>query len=193
MKTPLVVLVAAALLGCAGSRDIAMASAPATPRPVTAVPAAQPVSKGSTPAMTFRVLESGSYGPAASRTPGSSKEPRAVIATGPPALQVIWTQYVGTAEPPTIDFDKESVIVLSLGQRSNGGYSIQPVSVQFDGDTATVVARVQRPRSRGITTMAISAPFVAIAVPHQGVTRARWVDENGVEVPQSAVSTAAPK
>jgi hypothetical protein len=76
----------------------------------------------------------------------------------------LWTSLVGTGEPPEIDFNKESVVFLLSGQRSTGGYSVQPRRARIEGRTLVVDATVNNPAADMVTTQALTSPYAVVAV-----------------------------
>ncbi len=66
--------------------------------------------------------------------------------------------------PPEVDFSRRTVVLLALGERSSGGYS-----VRFDGITreeggAVVRYTVTRPGPGCMTTQAITSPVDVVSV-----------------------------
>ncbi len=70
---------------------------------------------------------------------------------------------INIADVPEVDFTKNNVIGLFLGQKSSGGYSIDVVSVKVTGDTAEVTIKEIAPA--GMATMAITQPYCIALIP----------------------------
>jgi len=83
------------------------------------------------------------------------------IITSQPQLATLYKE-LNIEEVPTVDFTKNNVVALFLGQKNNGGYSIGIKSVTFDGDTATVNTVETKPT--GMSTMAITNPYYVATV-----------------------------
>ncbi|HYM60821.1 MAG TPA: protease complex subunit PrcB family protein [Thermoanaerobaculia bacterium] len=145
----------------------------ATPQPpaVSAAPAAKEAK-----AVTFRLVQRGSYGAGASARPGTSRGARAAMARDEGSYRALWQQYAGGGEPPAVDFSRETSVFLSLGQRPTGGYSITPNSVAVEGTTIVVDATISTPSPGSVVTMAFSSPFAVIAVSITSASSLRWMD-----------------
>ena len=72
---------------------------------------------------------------------------------------------VESEERPTVDFDTNQVIVLFLGQKNSGGYSISIDRVEEEAGKLNVYKKVQTPQAGENVTMALTNPLV-IAVIH---------------------------
>jgi hypothetical protein len=139
-------------------------------------------------AVTYRVLDTGAYGVAATAEAGSARDARVLVASSAGEFAALWRETVGDAPLPPVDFARESAVFLLLGQRTTGGWSVEPAGVAVDGDSVDVTAAIGRPAPGGITTMAFTAPFAVIAVGKPGLERAVWKDRDG-SVVASAVET----
>lgn len=72
-------------------------------------------------------------------------------------------------EPPKVDFEKETVLVATLGMRSSGGHKIEFTELRREGETLKVVVKATSPGPGDMVTMALTHPFAVIAVPkHAG-------------------------
>lgn len=72
-------------------------------------------------------------------------------------------------KPPFIDFDKETVLVATMGMRTSGGFSIHFGEIRKTGDTLTVVVKATAPAPDDMVTMALTHPFGVVAIPrHEG-------------------------
>lgn len=68
-------------------------------------------------------------------------------------------------EPPSPDFDRRSVVAVAMGTRPTGGYTIDIESLSRRGGDVYVVVRETSPGESCITTQAITAPVLAVALP----------------------------
>lgn len=95
---------------------------------------------------------------------GGPSEPTEAVISNPERLTAVWP---AAAERPAIDFSREAVILVALGQRPTGGYEVEITTVQARGDTAVVLYVERRPGPRCMTTQALTSPYhiVAIAPP----------------------------
>ena len=64
-------------------------------------------------------------------------------------------------EKPVIDFTKNSVLILFLGQVNSGGHSIEPLSIRSSGDEPlyTITVRHNKPGTNCTTTSLIEYPY----------------------------------
>lgn len=69
-------------------------------------------------------------------------------------------------ERPAVDFDDSLVVLAAMGSRPTGGYGIGVGSVHREGETLYVVVRESSPGENCGVTQAITAPAVAVRVPH---------------------------
>ena len=79
---------------------------------------------------------------------------------------------------PAAILQQDGRVLLRLGQRMTGGWSIEPLAVSMDGDVLTVKTRIHAPAGGSIVTESITYPYVVISVDAHP-KRVRWVDENG--------------
>lgn len=95
------------------------------------------------------------------------------------AFLSLWSQHAGNEPRPDVDFAVESVVLLQLGQRSTGGYSIEPQEVNERDGTLRVIAPVNSPGKGTIVTMAFTSPYAFVAVRSRDFHEAEWVGTDG--------------
>lgn len=103
------------------------------------------------------------------------KETQLVIQT-PDQWRKWWTKHTSNQldsansnEPPKVDFEKESILVATLGMRSTGGHMVDFSEVRRDGASLKVVVKVTSPGPDDMVTKALTHPFAVIAIPkHDG-------------------------
>jgi len=66
-------------------------------------------------------------------------------------------------EVPQIDFASFNVVVLYMGQKNTGGYSIDVANVGISGDTAYIKKIEAAPED--MATMALTYPYVIVKIP----------------------------
>jgi hypothetical protein len=84
------------------------------------------------------------------------------------AWEKTWARHVSGKEgqkTPEVDFSKEMVIVVTLGRKSTGGYSIEITKVEPAGDNFRISVARKSPPAGAMTIQALTAPFHFIAVP----------------------------
>jgi hypothetical protein len=105
-------------------------------------------------AITFEILKQDAYG-------GREKESTMVI-TSNEELKSLYKE-LGWSDVPKVDFGKNSVVALFMGQKNKGGYSIGVKSISINNDTATI--KVMETEPNGMSTMAITNPYCIVLIP----------------------------
>ncbi len=73
------------------------------------------------------------------------------------------------AQLPKVDFNKETILIATLGMRSTGGHTVQFSEIRHEGDTLKAVITSSSPAPDAMVTMALTYPFAVIAIPkHEG-------------------------
>ena len=72
--------------------------------------------------------------------------------------------------PPTVDFASETVIVLALGQRPSGGYTVRFDGVARTGNAAVVRYTATSPGRECMTTQMMTSPVDVVRVPRLGAS-----------------------
>jgi hypothetical protein len=62
-------------------------------------------------------------------------------------------------DAPKVDFKKQNVVALFMGQKSTGGYSIGISSVVVKNNIATVLVKRLEPAADAMVTNALTAPY----------------------------------
>ena len=89
--------------------------------------------------------------------------------------RTLWPQLQAGPELPAIDFTREMVVVVALGERNSGGYSILIESAAATGDGVTVQVRSISPGKQCGATAALTQPVDAARLPRVEGT-VRFVD-----------------
>ena len=100
------------------------------------------------------------------------REPLETVARNQINWETLWRKHVAKeANPPTpplVDFNKEIVVAVFLGERPTGGHDIEITKVE-QTDGKLVVSVVERkPPPGSLTTQAFTQPFHIIKVAAQG-------------------------
>lgn len=82
-------------------------------------------------------------------------------------------------EIPAVDFSKNNVVAVFMGQKPTGGYSITIDKVEIKGNTAMILVKNTVPEPGAILTMAITNPYCIAAIPK---TEKAEVKENPVKM-----------
>jgi len=98
---------------------------------------------------------------------GLTKAQRLVV-TQPEAWARLWAEHCArgaVSQPaPAIDFAKEMVVVLTLGQKPTGGYGIEITRVAIEGNRLKVSYRATSPPAGAMVTQALTSPCHMVAV-----------------------------
>jgi len=140
------------------------------PRPVAPVLREGAAREGE---IAVRTLERGQY--------SGLKEPMVLLVTDPGEWEAVWRRHTAVmARPrpaPAVDFGQEAVVVVALGERRSGGYSIAVTGVRLKGDQLVVRVRRQSPPPGAVTTMAFTQPYHMVAIPRPDRPVSRVVTE----------------
>lgn len=98
----------------------------------------------------FEIISQSEYG-------GRESEAYEVI-TSDAQLKKLYEELSITPERK-VDFDKENVVALFMGQNNTGGYSITISEVIVNKDITTVKVKKTSPPGGGMVTMALTNPY----------------------------------
>ena len=91
----------------------------------------------------------------------------------------VWAQLQSHLVPippaPKVNFSKNTVVVVSLGQQSSGGHDIEVESVVLKGKVIEIGLAIQHPGPGCLTTQALTQPYHVISVPRR-FTEAKFVE-----------------
>lgn len=84
-------------------------------------------------------------------------------------------------EVPAVDFERDGVLLVEMGQRGTAGYGVDLASEQVrrTGDTAQVIVRWTEPRPDAVLPSMITSPCVFIVLPRGDYKRIQVIDEQG--------------
>ena len=77
----------------------------------------------------------------------------------------LWRQHAGTRARPQIDFTKESIVAVFMGNRPNAGFSTAIVTATEGGGALIVRYTETRPPRGAISAQVITFPFHIVAIP----------------------------
>lgn len=133
---------------------------PAQPAPAPDGDAAQPAPVAQGP-LAFETLVGGSY--------SGFTRPTQLLVGDAATLRSAWQQYgarmVPAPELPPVDFSRESVVVVALGERNTGGYSFRVTGVRREDSKLVVTVATSQPGPGDMVTMAFTQPFHIIKIP----------------------------
>lgn len=97
------------------------------------------------------------------------REASQVVIRGQDQWQALWRKHTAIktnpAPLPAIDFDKEIVAAVFLGEKPTGGYSIEITRVIRTDRSLVVFYRDHSPAPGAITTQAFTQPFYIVRIP----------------------------
>lgn len=81
--------------------------------------------------------------------------------------RALWTRHTSNALPrpplPEVDWSKEMVVSVALGERSSAGFGVEITQLALDKGVLRVVALEKKPAKDAIVPMVITQPFHMIA------------------------------
>jgi hypothetical protein len=87
--------------------------------------------------------------------------------------QALWSRHssisTNPSAAPAIDFDKEIVAAVFLGEKPTGGYGVEISSAEVADRALTVFVRETSPKPGAIVTQAINQPFHIVRIETAGV------------------------
>jgi hypothetical protein len=105
----------------------------------------------------FRTLDRG--------TQSGISNVRRVTIRGASEWEAIWAQHAATRERPVVDWEREMVVGLFMGQRPTGGFSTEIVGVEAQPETLIVRYRETQPAPGGMTAQVLTSPYHLVVVP----------------------------
>jgi hypothetical protein len=120
--------------------------------------------------VAFHVLRSGS-----NAQDTSDPAPRVFLAVDQESYLRIWQRVDGSAQAPSVDFSRESVAFLLLGNRNTGGYEIDVKTASASGNLITIEAPVTSPGRRAIVTQVLTAPYTIVSLAKKNAGPVRWM------------------
>jgi hypothetical protein len=75
---------------------------------------------------------------------------------------------------PELDFRRESVIAVFLGQRPSGGYGVSVRDLRLEGGDVILLLEERQPGPGDITTQALTSPWLMLRVARPNL-RAAWI------------------
>ncbi|MBI3418388.1 MAG: protease complex subunit PrcB family protein [Verrucomicrobia bacterium] len=101
-------------------------------------------------------------------------EARQVVVTNAVEWAKLWMAHRGRArdeaKSPAIDFAKEMVVFVAMGQQRTGGYSVEIVKVEPGETSLKIFVKRKSPPKGAMVTQALTSPFHIVAVPRSELT-----------------------
>ena len=105
----------------------------------------------------YRVLESGQYGPYAD----SGKQ--IIVINNISQLENKFRTYP-TNSTPNVDFRKNVVVLINMGEKPSGGYEVDVERIIDDKENTTITATFSSPGSSCISAAVMTNPYIFIEV-----------------------------
>jgi hypothetical protein len=96
------------------------------------------------------------------------REPTRIVVRSSREWLLVWARHVravGAVVPPPVDFEREMVVGVFLGQRETGGYRIEITKVERTWEVVRVTYQVRDPEPGAVLTQALTQPFHLVRVP----------------------------
>lgn len=68
--------------------------------------------------------------------------------------------------PGEIDFGKNDLVIVALGEQRTGGYAVNIESIQLQGGELAVTGKATAPGADAIVTQALTYPYSAVLIPN---------------------------
>ena len=99
---------------------------------------------------------------------GALESPTELVLRDQAAWEATWPRLHRSGPPgaaPAVDFGRDMVVVVALGERPSGGFGVRVDALESDGAGALVRYTSTEPGPDCMTTQALTAPVEAVAVP----------------------------
>ena len=137
----------------------AQAHAVTKPRPLSQLAAAQTNTK-LTVEVSFQTVVKGSR--------SGVREPLQIVVRSQAEWDALWKRHVSIETnpppPPTIDFNKQIVIGVFLGEKPTGGFDVEIIRAEQTDSALVIHYREKNPLQGGIVIQALTQPFHIIKV-----------------------------
>ena len=107
----------------------------------------------------FSVIASGQY-----PISGTHKNRKIEVLMDQPAFDAELALYVELIQPHIVDFSTKRVVLITLGQRNTGGYSVAMTGVQEFSDSIRASITITKPGSNCAVPQSFTSPFQFIEV-----------------------------
>ncbi|MHC4821580.1 MAG: protease complex subunit PrcB family protein [Planctomycetota bacterium] len=102
---------------------------------------------------------------------GGIRKPMKTVVRDAASLESLWKRANAHMTPlpkaPTLDFEKQMLALVSLGNKSTGGWSVEIVGARAVGDTTLIMIAERAPAEGAMTTQAETQPWHAVILPRR--------------------------
>ena len=96
-------------------------------------------------------------------------QPTQIVVRGQNDWAALWSRHIRTQiappPPPPVDFSRDMVVGLFMGERPTGGYAIEVTRIEGTAQGLSVHYRTSRPDPSAMQTQALTQPFHLVTVP----------------------------
>ena len=96
------------------------------------------------------------------------RAPMQIVVRSQNEWSALWRQHAvndpSSRPAPAVDFDKEVVVALFLGEKPTGGYDVQISRAEQTQDGLTIYYREKSPLPGGMVTQALTQPFHIVRI-----------------------------
>jgi hypothetical protein len=97
------------------------------------------------------------------------EKPRRLVVREEAEYFALWAQHAAElnrlALPPEVDFSREMVVLVAMGNQPTGGYYIEVVDAELRGRTLRVLVGERKPRAGTMQVQMATQPYQFIALP----------------------------
>lgn len=84
------------------------------------------------------------------------------------AFDTLWEEHAGPdKQPPTVDFDKQTVLAIFAGPKKSGGYSIKITTIKLAGKELQVRYHLTEPEKGKFTSQVLTYPSHIVTIDRQ--------------------------
>jgi hypothetical protein len=85
-------------------------------------------------------------------------------------FEAFWAKHDDVKAAPSVDFDKDMVLAVFVGEKSTGGYTVAITGAVEKGDGIEVTYKVSAPEPGGMNIQVLTYPYVFATIPRSTKT-----------------------
>jgi hypothetical protein len=127
---------------------------------------------------------------AGSQCPGGGATPSLTVVSSEEGWRRVFPAPLGGQDaPPGVDFARELVVVVGMGQRPTGGHAVELLDGKaiVEGGVAAFRVAFRSPAAGSVVTQMITSPCLAVRLPREGVREVKVAGEDGKVVAAATV------
>jgi hypothetical protein len=90
------------------------------------------------------------------------REPTRIVVRASREWLLVWARHagsIGAVQAPPVDFSREMVVGVFMGERETGGYQVEIIGVERTASVLRVLYVTREPEPGAILTQALTQPF----------------------------------